>query len=299
MSISRARIFAVGMTVAAAAVFGSTTPVHAAAKADGDALVKAPAHATARLDPPPSVDPAASHTSTPAGKAGHKEPPLMPGQISTAALTYFYGTSYQYAVADGMSANMTVAQPFLASADFHTLAEMAAQSADGRQIVEVGWTVDRGLNGDTKPRLFVYHWVDRTPSCYNGCGFVQYSPTIQPGAWLGNGTHSFTIQHYQGNWWIRLNSEWIGYFPDSLWGGRYTRTGLHQWFGEVAANSGAPCTDMGNGLFASSTSATSISAMSNINGPAVSKSTSATSPAFYSALSTGTASMRYGGPGAC
>jgi len=286
----------VGVFTAAATVVGLATPAQAATIAD-DAPVKAPAHAAAWLDPP-SVDSATAKTSTPAGRTGRKERPPMPGEITIAA-AYFYGTSSQFAVADGMFANMTVAQPFLSTTDFHTLAELAAESADGRQIVEVGWTVDRGLNGDTNPRLFVFHWVDGVATCYNGCGFVQYSATIRPGAWLGNGTHSFTIQHYQTNWWIRLNSEWIGYFPDSLWGGRYTRTGLHQWFGEVAANFGAPCTDMGNGLFASSASAASISGMSNINGPAVNKSTSATTPAYYSAMSTGSTSMRYGGPGAC
>lgn len=50
------------------------------------------------------------------------------------------------------------------------------QSEDGRHIVEVGWTVDRELNGDAQPHLFVYHWVDGQATCYNGCGFVQYSP---------------------------------------------------------------------------------------------------------------------------
>jgi len=285
----------VGVIVAAATVLGFAHPAHAAT---ADAAVKAPARAVARLDPP-SVDPATAKTSTPVGQVGRKGQPPVPGEITTAATTYFYSGSFQFAAADGMFANMTVAQPFLSGADSHTLAELAAQSADGRQIVEVGWTVDRALNGDLNPRLFVFHWVDGVPTCYNGCGFIQFSSAIRPGAWLGNGVHSFTIQHFQGNWWIRLNSEWIGFFPDSLWGSRYTRTGLHQWFGEVAAFSGAPCTDMGNGLFSSSASAASISGMSNINGPAVSKSTNVTNANFYSGLSTGLTSMRFGGPGAC
>jgi hypothetical protein len=288
-------MLAVGV-VAAATFLGLANPAHAAGTFSGDSPVKAPARVATRLDPPPSVG-STDKISTPTGKVARKEPPLQPGQITTAA-TYFYASSYQFAVADGLFANATVAQPALGT-DSHTLFELAAQSADGQQIVEVGWTVDRGLNGDLNPRLFVFHWVDRIPSCYNGCGFVQYSATIRPGAWLGNGTHSFTIQHYQGNWWIRLNSEWIGYYPDTLWGGRYTRTGLHQWFGEVAANSGSPCADMGNGLFASSLSAASVSGMSNINGPAVSKSSTVTNASFYSLVSTGSNSMRFGGPGAC
>jgi len=84
-----------------------------------------------------------------------------------------------------------------------------------------------------------------------------------------------------------------------LWSGRYTRTGLTQWFGEVSANSGAPCTDMGNGQFSSSGTAAAISTMGFYGGPAVSKTTYATHPAYYTAVSTNATSMRYGGPGAC
>jgi hypothetical protein len=225
---------------------------------------------------------------------GVQQPP------SVDALTYLYGNSYQYAAADGSYANYTVAKPFLAAGDFHTLAELAAQSADGQQIVEVGWTVDRGLNGDDNPHLFVYHWVDRTPSCYNGCGYVQYSATIRPGATLPvGGLPLLSIRHYQGNWWIYYGTEWIGYYPDALWGGRYTSTGLTQWFGEVAANSAAPCTDMGNGQFASSASATAISGISFYAGPAVSITSFGTNPSYYSAQATSSNSARYGGPGAC
>ena len=53
--------------------------------------------------------------------------------------------------------------------------------------------------------------------------------------------------HYNDAWWIVYDTEWIGYFPDDLWDGNYTRSGLQQFFGEVAASSTKPCTDMGNG----------------------------------------------------
>ena len=38
----------------------------------------------------------------------------------------------------------------------------------------------RRVTGDEDPHLFVYHWVNRQTSCYNACGFVQYSKTIKP-----------------------------------------------------------------------------------------------------------------------
>ena len=91
---------------------------------------------------------------------------------------YHYSSGLQYAETDGTYANLVIGKPDLAEEDYHTLAEIAVQSADGKQIVEVGWTVDRGVNGDDDPHLFVYHWVDGKETCYNGCGFKQYSKTV-------------------------------------------------------------------------------------------------------------------------
>jgi hypothetical protein len=86
-----------------------------------------------------------------------------------SSLTFLYGGAFQFAAADGANMFMTVSRPALAAGDFHSLGEMAAESADGRNIVEVGWTVDRGLFGDSEPHLFVFHWVNGAPTCYNGC----------------------------------------------------------------------------------------------------------------------------------
>jgi hypothetical protein len=196
---------------------------------------------------------------------------------------------------------MTVARPTLAAGDFHTLGEVAAQSADGRQIVEVGWTVDRGLFGDANPHLFVFHWVNGVATCYNGCGFVPASSIATAGMTLPvGGTPQFAIQHFQGNWWVGYSGTWFGFFPDSLWSGGFTKAGLTQWFGEVAANSGSPCTDMGTGLLPSSTSAATILGISFFGGPAANISLNTiTNPALYSAAKTSSNSVRFGGPGAC
>jgi hypothetical protein len=259
---------------------------------------------TAGAAPAQAADSTKLGTPTVTPLYGLKGKPPVPGAkapkaVGPAALTYHYGTSYQFAVSQGTRGYVSIHKPTLAAGDFHTLVEFAAQSADGRQIVEIGSTVDRGLFGDSDPHLFVFHWVNGNPGCYNGCGFVPYSTTAKAGMKLTPGTRPyFTIMHHQGNWWLGYNAEWVGYFPDSLWGGTYTQTGLVQWFGEVAANSSAPCTDMGNGQFAASTTAASISGIGFISGPAVSVSTSATH-AHYTSLRTSANSMRYGGPGAC
>ena len=221
-----------------------------------------------------------------------------------SALTFLYGGAFQFAVADGSSMSTTVSRPALATGDFHSLGEMAAESADGKNIVEIGWTVDRSLFGDSEPHLFVFHWVNGVPTCYNGCGFVPVAnfASVTAGMTLpaGNSTTQFAIQHVQGKWWVSFSGILFGFFPDTLWGNSFTKVGLTQWFGEVAANSATPCTDMGNGLFSSSPTSAAAVAIGFIGGPAANISLNTiTNPSLYSATRTSSNSIRFGGPGAC
>jgi Neprosin len=225
------------------------------------------------------------------------EPPTPP---LTGALTepvnadnpvnFFYAVGSQIGSSDGAYANL----------------EISVQSADGQQIVEVGWTVDRTVNGDDDPHLFVYHWVDRVPSCYNACGWVQYSKTTTPGDTMPKDvTRRFGIQHANGGWWVAYDTEWIGYFPDALWNGTYTRSGVQQFFGEVASSSTKPCSQMGNGLDANrEAGAARIGSVTQLNGPDPSVAvrtfgpdTKTSSP--YPALALSSRTFRFGGPGLC
>jgi len=239
------------------------------------------------------------------------QPPLPPptGVLRDTTSTdntvdYFYAVGSQTADSDGAYANIVVAKPNLDKGDFHTLAEISVQSADGSNTVEVGWNVDRTVNGDEDPHLFVFHWVNGVQSCYNACGFTQYSKTTTPGDTLPlNVTRQFGIQHFGGNWWVAYDSEWIGYYPDSLWNGAYTRAGVQQFFGEVAASNTTPCTAMGNGVDANSTSAARFGSVALLNASAVASVAVRTlgpdketaSPYPLVALSTRT--FRFGGPG--
>jgi hypothetical protein len=245
------------------------------------------------------------HSYQPVGVHAAKAPPPVVSQSQLA--TGASGTQFIYAdaswsgVSDGANVEMDIASPFLSASDGHSLGELAVQSSDGRQIVEVGWTVDRGTNnGDTRPHLFVFHWVDGKQTCYNGCGFIQASHSKIAGQLLSSGVRgSFAIEHYRGNWWVCFNDTWFGYFPDSLWDNQYTVSGLIQMFGEVAAVNAVPCTDMGNGRYASDLSSASMNAAVLNNSVPAFFSTFASNPALYSVLATGDASIRYGGPGAC
>jgi hypothetical protein len=171
------------------------------------------------------------------------------------SVVYTYARGWEEITSSGVYANVMVSKPYLAKGDYHTLAELSAQTKDRTTLnaVEVGWTVDRVTNNDDDPHLFVYHWVNGKGSCYNNCGFVRYDKsTVKPGDTLAPGTaRKFGIQHTNGGWWIAFDSEWLGYFPDSIWesqGIKFVQTEAIQTFGEVAATSETPATCMGNGF---------------------------------------------------
>lgn len=223
------------------------------------------------------------------GVQARKGTPQAPGGFSTLATCDGVGTTscYLYNIGaqnnlskNGVNANFTIGghAGALTGSDYHTLAEIAVESADGQQIVEVGWTVDPVVNktngvGVTTPRPFVYHWVNGQQSCYNGCGFVPVSgatvtfgtTNLTPGA-----TAKLGIWHddVQAVWWISWDNVWQGYFPDSLWTGAsspvsFTRMNWVQLFGEIASPFSKPCSDFGLGITPSSTVTTGVSKISS------------------------------------
>jgi len=153
---------------------------------------------------------------------------------------------------DGASANLVIGRPYLDKADWHTLSEIAVQSADGQQTIEVGWTVDRAVNGDEDPHLFVFSWVDGVPQCYNSCNYLPAKgASIKPGDTLAvNTVRNFGIQHIGNVWWVAIDSEWIGAFMDDTWGDKFTQAAKLQFYGEVAGSSLNPCSQMGSSLSA-------------------------------------------------
>src|SRR4029453_8268692 len=69
-------------------------------------------------------------------------PPSRGEPVSDAQDVYYsYGVGRQTVEADGVAAAVTIGRPKLDQNDWHSLAELAVQSADGQQVVEVGWTV--------------------------------------------------------------------------------------------------------------------------------------------------------------
>ncbi|MEV6306176.1 neprosin family prolyl endopeptidase [Actinoplanes sp. NPDC051861] len=234
-------------------------------------------------------------------------PPVPPSPAPSATSSadgrpdvYFhYNVGAQAAVADGAYANITISKPKLDKADYHSLTELAVRTADEKQTIEVGWTVDRSLNGDDDPHLFVYHWVDGKKTCYNECGFVPWT-YIKPGATLPQDTQKrFGIQWAGDAWWVAYDTDWVGYFPGEIWGGKFTKSGLVQVFGEVAAATEKPCsTQMGNGKDLEDKTASRVGSLAYLNGPEPDMYVYRTFEVYpVSKLSPRT--FRYGGPGEC
>lgn len=225
---------------------------------------------------------------------------------------FFYAGAFQrLSGASSAQAYFTIERPYLDPSDYHSLAELVVRSTDLKQVVEVGWTVDKALNGNLSPHLFVFYWVDgkaapRHAGKYNEgflctttlvgyCPGDELSPTKLP--------RRFAIQQSNGNWYIYVDNQRIGYFPSSLWGsGKFTSIGNADWFGEVSAGSQNPATDMGDGVIGTKRAAALINRMAYTNSAGKTITAAATKHVtkaqFYTVGFLNGNSFRYGGPGA-
>ena len=190
----------------------------------------------------------------------------------------------------------------------HTLDEIAIQGGAGDgNIIELGWNVSTDQYGDTNPHLFVFHWINWRGTCYDGCGWQQYSSTYFPRMDLSQlvGRRVYIgYVFYQGNWWAWFDNQWLGYFPGTEWAGAYTRNDLIQWFGEVSSSNGVPPrTDMGDGLLPTAANAATNFTLCDVDAHAWvcwyrdQQVLGSTVPRDYDIARTGFGSTRYGGPG--
>ena len=234
---------------------------------------------------------------------------------SLLAVNYFYNVGRQTLTApdssSGAYGNFRIQKPYVDSLSYHSLAELAVQSADSQQIVEVGFNVDPGLYGDSNPHIFVGSWKNGVFQGYNAANtqWVDYASNAQnAGASILADVDLSKSMSYQvdgsGNWWATYNGAWLGYFKASNWTGlNFTRGYLHQWFGEVASQETQPCADMGNGYQGTRTDVVparigSIALYGTTTAASVTPATepSTSSPQYVPAVNSAT-TFRYGGPG--
>jgi hypothetical protein len=301
-------------------VFAGTAGASASPTASHVTLPAKAAHKQSLLPTPnPALLEPAATTRPRLERTGQAQNPLPGGPTGTPEIAggtaprklapdtsgYLYAGAYQDANTNGTAYLSTIGDPYVAPSDYHSLNEVGVESSDGQQAVEVGWIVSPPMYGDSATHLFFDVWIngqfqgygaDVTP-VQNSC---EYGETLQP-----NQTQEFGIAQYDGYWWVSYGDQWCGAFADSLWNSDFTSGGLTQWFGEVyAANTSSPCTQMGDGQWASSSSAAEVSDLELLQGsdltPATpSFTTFATNPAYYSVHTVSNTAFRYGGGGAC
>jgi Neprosin len=255
------------------------------------------------------------------GLGGAVAPPAPPGPppgppsppcagVPSFGSCYYYGSAGFTRTADGAGMTMSVNSPTYnnSGGSGHSLDEIAVQGGTNNgNIVELGWLVSSDQNGDADPHIFVFHWKNWNQTCYNGCGWQQYSNTYFPGqnikALVGREVYIGYV-YYQKNWWAWFDNQWLGYFPGSEWNNSYTKSALMQWFGEVASQNGVPpLTQMGDGVLPPAPKAAHMFTLCDVDAKAWicwyrdQQSLSATVPKYYAIQRVGFGDTRYGGPG--
>ncbi len=254
------------------------------------------------ITPPAVAPPVNVTTGLVRGSSTNKVPTSCTSE--DGACYYWVGGDQQGLSATGATVSFTQAKPVVGPADYHSLTEMAVESSDGQQIVELGWIVADGLNHDTDPNLFVSYWVNGTFGCYNlGCGFVETKGAkIHPGSKLKVGSiGSFKIDFSDDRWNLYYNGASVGYFPESLWTVTFKKANLIQVFGEVAASQTTPPeSQMGNGILGSATGSAVIKSF-KLHGTTTAADLTSYVLAIHTVYDDGDTSstgLKYGGPGA-
>jgi len=142
-------------------------------------------------------------------------------------------------------------------------------SDDSTQTAEVGWQVQPSAWGTQDPVLFIY-WTanhyDQTDypgsqggGCYNltCAGFYQVSNQGILGAPLtssipGDAQYEFSAAYYlyNGDWWLAINGNWIGFIPGSVYhGGQMATNAQVIQFGTETYATGGVWPAAGSGQF--------------------------------------------------
>lgn len=196
---------------------------------------------------------------------GSMEPPPALGDVKRKDPA---GSFYKYAVgkqtlttpSTGVASILTVSKPYInPTYDWHNLVELAVQSADEQQAVEIGAIRQQATYGDNNVHLFVYHWVNGVETCYDGCGYVDYSTNTTTYAGMSlesmlQTEKTFGIERTATAWWFSFDGQWIGSMPDTIWSGAspsvttFKQVNVFQGFGEALAGTDtASCMDLGTG----------------------------------------------------
>lgn len=180
-----------------------------------------------------------------------------------------YAEAYQFVNNYGGQANHNLWVPYVNTSAGQTMSLSQQWYVGGTgsstQTAEIGWQNQPQKWGGQKSVLFIYWTANDYSStgCYNiSCaGFVQTNKNISLGGSItpvsvsgGSQYGPFLGYYYSGgNWWAAYGSNWIGYYPGSVYkGGQLSKYAtLFQIGGEVATNKTSSYPPMGSGQWAS------------------------------------------------
>lgn len=241
------------------------------------------------------------------GIAGASAASAATSTAKTASPPDFVAGAFQKVSSDGTSADVTVAAPKLATSDLATGALIAVASANGQQQVLAGWMVSRYEFGDSHTHFFVSKTVNGNNTVLTevGSGGFKQLGACRPGELLTPGTdQKISVRHLDGGWQVGLGHQVCGEFPDSLWHNQFTSAAESVWSGFVTTNASKPCSQMGNGKFASNPAAAEFSDIRLLIGAKGTQRVpeltgSSPTPKFYSRRRVSNDAVRFGGAGAC
>ncbi|MBJ8346865.1 neprosin family prolyl endopeptidase [Antrihabitans sp. YC2-6] len=199
-------------------------------------------------------------------------PPDDPaGDTAPDGVEHKYGYTSQRVPCFGTEGSINVWDPYVEWSNEFSLGQLWLTAGEGgeKQTIEIGHQEYRDKYGDWVPHLFVFFTTNNYTDPGNNKGgynqevdgWVQYSNQIYPEATYNTLSHEDSAQYelqlkvqlWEGNWWIRVNGIWMGYYPGSLFdaNGLQSAASKVAWGGEVidAEHSGTTRTDMGNGHF--------------------------------------------------
>jgi Neprosin len=210
-------------------------------------------------------------------KHGHKTYPMYIDdrdsvEVPADSSAHEYGYSSQWVRCYGAEGGLAAFDPYVYRSDEFSLLQVALArgSGNGKQTIEGGWQEYRDHYGDWVPHLFVFYTTNGyTQSGDNKGGYnrdvdgwVQYSNVVYPEAisspnsTRGGAQYVMYVKYqlYQGNWWLRCNGRWIGYYPASLFNSSGLRNEAEKvaFYGEIVdsgKDSVSSWTDMGSGYW--------------------------------------------------
>ncbi|KAK8584344.1 hypothetical protein V6N13_109727 [Hibiscus sabdariffa] len=172
---------------------------------------------------------------------------------------YAFATARYYSHNFGARTVMNVWRPNVAS-DQASLSSLwvANGPIDKLNVLQAGWVVEPRLFSSNYTRLYTHWTVDnyRTTGCVNYLcpGFVQVHREISLGIVLNqisvyNGAQvdmEIAILR-DGEWWLKLYNQFIGYWPQKLFYYMYGGANNVMWGGHVISPSSKPSPPMGSG----------------------------------------------------